>query len=592
MKSQVRYTVLALMTIPEPTTDDPSDEQLANYLHQLADAHGISGHTTTPDGTLVYAAYGDSGYDLHTRDDQLTDVDGDLTFPQWLDGRGTLLARRDEQGNEQYDLLEIDPDDDTVTPVLDDQFMNVKARQHPTDPNTVGFVSNRDCSLDLYTVDLDAGTVTKHSTVDEPVMGYAWSPDGDRLVYQAGTLENTSLRIVDRRLNRDDILINEPDSEQSFALTDHGYGAWSEEGIVFTTNHETGYRELAVADPNGEYELRYVNNHDKYDPQWTADDDVVFFESHGGDRRVCRLVDGHATTVERTGMNMDLRCRDDSNYYKHWSTSTAGELRRDGATVVEEGRIDVPTVSPEEISYESFDETEIAARLYEPAGDPVGGIVKAHGGPESQHYSRLDIPTQALVRAGFEVLAPDFRGSIGYGRTFRKATDADLGGDDLTDVVAGATYLRERGHDAVGILGASYGGYMALMAVGSTDAFDMGASVCGVVNWKTTIQDAREYVGEMLMRKLDATPEEKPTLYEERSPISHVEDMDVPLLIVQGGNDPRVPQSEAEQLVTSLESRDVDHEYLLFDDEGHGIVRTENRIEYITQIVEFFSTHV
>jgi dipeptidyl aminopeptidase/acylaminoacyl peptidase len=580
------------MTAPEPTTDHRPIEQLANYLQQLADAHGVSGYTETPDETLVYAAYGDNGYDLHTPSDQLTDVDGDITFPQWLDSRGTILARRDEQGNEQYDLLEIDPDSGEITPVLDDQFMNVKARQHPTDPTQVGFISNRDRSLDLYTVDLDDSTVTKHSTVDEPVMGYAWSPEGDRLVYQAGTLENTSLRVVDRRLDRDDVLIDEPDSEQSFALTDHGYGAWSEEGIVFTTNHETGHRELAVADPDGEYELRYVNNRDKYDPQWTADGDIVFFESHGGDRRVCRLSEGRVTTIEQTGMNMGLTCRDGSVYYKHWSPSTAGELRRDGATTVDEGRINVRTVTPEEISYESFDGTAIAARLYEPEGDPVGGVVKAHGGPESRHYSRLDMSTQALVRAGFEVLAPDFRGSIGYGRAFRKASDADLGGDDLTDVVAGAAYLRNRGREEVGILGASYGGYMALMAAGATDAFDMGSSVCGVVNWETTIEDAREYVGDMLMRKLGGRPDEKPALYEERSPITYAEDIDVPLLVVQGGNDPRVPQSEAEQLVSALEKRDIDHEYLLFDDEGHGVVQTENRIEYITRVVEFFSSHV
>jgi dipeptidyl aminopeptidase/acylaminoacyl peptidase len=218
--------------------------------------------------------------------------------------------------------------------------------------------------------------------------------------------------------------------------------------------------------------------------------------------------------------------------------------------------------------------------------------VKAHGGPEAQHYNRLDMPTQALVHAGFEVLAPDFRGSLGYGRAYRKASDADLGGDDLTDVVAAASYLRDRGREQVGILGASYGGYMALMGVGATDAFDLGASVCGVVNWETTVENAREYLGDVLMRKLDGTPDEKPDLYEDRSPITHVDEIDVPLLVVQGANDPRVPEIEAEQLVSSLDGRGVDHEYLLFDDEGHGIVDTDNRIEYITRTVEFFRSHV
>lgn len=579
------------MTPTEPA-GNRSVEQLADQLHQLAEAHGVSGYTKTPDGALVYAAYRDGGYDLYTPDGRLTDADGDVTSPEWLRDRETVLASRDEGGNERYDLLEIDPESGAITPILDDPFMNVKTRQHPTDPDRVAFVSNRDRSLDLYTVDLDTGAVTRRSEADEPVMGYAWSPDGNRLVYQAGTFEDTSLRVVDCRLDRDDVFVDEPDSEQSFAFTDDGRGAWSDAGVVFTTNHETGYRELAVADADGEYDLRYVNTRDKYDPRWTADGDVVFLEARGGDRHVRVLDDGEVTTVERTGMNVNVTCLDGAAYYEHRSPATAGDLRRGGETVVDEGSVDVRTVAPEEVTYESYDGTEIAARLYRPAGDPIGGIVKAHGGPEAQHYNRLDTPTQALVRAGFKVLAPDFRGSLGYGRAFRKASDADLGGDDLTDVAAGASYLRDRGREQVGILGASYGGYLALMGVGATDAFDLGASVCGVVNWATTVENAREYLGDVLMRKLDGTPDEKPALYEERSPITYVDDVDVPLLVVQGANDPRVPRSEAEQLVSSLEQRDVDHEYLLFEDEGHGVVRTRNRVEYITRTVEFFRSHV
>ena len=579
------------MTPHDTTEQTGSAEPLAHYVARLSEAHGVSGYTITPDGTVVYAAYDDGTYDLRTQDDQLTDGDGDITSPRWLQGRESILAYRDEHGTEQFDLLEIDPETGAITPALADQFLNFKARQHPTDPNRIAFLSNRDRSLDLYTLDLDDGAVTKRSEADDPVLGYAWSPDGQRLVYQAGTFEDSALRLVDLQLERDDVFIDEPGSEQSFAFTDDGYGAWSEHGIVFTTNHETGYRELAVADDDGDYELRYVNSRDKYDPQWTTDGDIVFLEARGGDRRLRVLSDGEVTTVEATGMNMDVKAIDGDVYYKHWSPVTAGDIKRDGTTVVGEGQVDVQTVAPEEVTYQSFDGQEIAGRLYQPEGDPIGGIVKAHGGPEAQHYNRLDIATQTLVHAGFEVLAPDFRGSLGYGRTFRKASAGDLGGDDLTDVVAAAEYLRDRGRTQIGVLGGSYGGYIALMGVGATDAFDMGASVCGVVNWKTTVEDARQYLGDVLMRKLEGAPEEKPDLYEERSPITHTDDIDVPLLIVQGANDPRVPQSEAEQLVASLTERDIDHDYLLFDDEGHGVEKTQNRIEYITRTVKFFSAN-
>ncbi|MFB6132157.1 MAG: alpha/beta hydrolase family protein, partial [Halanaeroarchaeum sp.] len=93
-------------------------------------------------------------------------------------------------------------------------------------------------------------------------------------------------------------------------------------------------------------------------------------------------------------------------------------------------------------------------------------------------------------------------------------------------------------------------------------------------------------------RKLGGTPEERPAFYEERSPITYVDEIEVPLLVVQGANDPRVPESETQQIVDSLEERSVPHEYLLFEDEGHGVRLTENRIEYTTRMVAFFEAHL
>ncbi|WP_284010892.1 S9 family peptidase [Haloarcula pelagica] len=578
------------MTTTDTTTANRSTEQFEAYLDQLARSHGVSGYTMTPEGTLVYAAYDGGEYDLQTPNGSLTDADGDLTNPTWLRDRGTLLAYRDQGGTEQYDLLEVDPESGSTTPVLNDGFRNFRARQHPTVSDQVSFVSNRNRSLDLYTVTLDDGTVTRLSESDAPVMGYAWSPDGTRIVYQAGTVDDACLRVVDRRTGRDDVFVDEPDSEQSFAFTDDGRGAWGTDGVVFTTNHQTGYRELAVAEPDGDYTLRYVNNRDKYDPQWTEGGDIVFLEASRGDWKLRRLTDGAVTTVESSGMNVDVKTIDGDVYYRHSNSATDGDLHRDGDPVVTVGQVDGPTVSPEDVTYESFDGTEIAARLYMPDCAPVGGIVKAHGGPEAQAYNPLDLTTQALAHAGFEVLAPDVRGSLGYGRAFRTASDEDLGGDDLTDVVAAASYLRERGRENVGIVGTAYGGSMALLGVGATDAFDASASVCGVVDWETAVENTRGDTADMLLRKFCGAPAEKPDLYADRSPITYVDDIDVPVLIVQGGNDPRVPQSEVDRLIASLQERDVEHEYLLFDDEGHGVERTANRVEYNTRTVEFFGS--
>lgn len=579
-----------LIGMSEPTPTDR--DQLADYVRSLAQTYGIAGYTVTPDENVIYGGYDDGSYDLYTRSGQLTDADGDITDPEWLQGRETVLANRDEQGKEQYDLLEIDPDTGAITAILDDPYLNTRARQDPATPDRVAFLSNRDRSLDLYTLDLEDGEITRRSETDETVMGFAWSPDGERLAYQSGTFHNSALRVVDLDSGRDTVFVDEPDSEQSIVSHNDVGCAWSTGGLVFTTNHETGYQELAVADGDGEYELRYVNHRDKNAPKWTDDGDIVFHEIRGGDRQVRRLSDGDVTIVEPTGLNMELRAIDGDAYYWHTSPATAGDLRRNGETVVADGQVDIPTVAPEELTYESFDGTEIAARHYSPESEPIAGVVNAHGGPEGQHYNQIDYLTQTLVQAGFEVLAPDFRGSLGYGRDFRTASDGDLGGDDLMDVVAGAEYLRDRGRTTVGLVGASYGGYMALMGVGTTDAFDAGASYAGIVNWETAVENAREYIGDTLMRKLGGTPDEKPDFYEDRSPITFADEIEVPVLIYQGGNDPRVPESEAQQLVTSLTERDIDHEYLLFEDEGHGLRGTDNRVELFERTVEFFIEHL
>ncbi|QSG09564.1 S9 family peptidase [Halapricum desulfuricans] len=566
--------------------------QIEEYVEQISDAHGIQGSTVLPDGTIVFTAYRDGEYELCTLDEQLTETDGDITYPERLEGRESVVAHRDVDGNEAYDLVEVDPEAGTVTPILDDQFQNQNPQQNPTDPAQLAFVSTRDRSLDLYTLGLETGEVTKRSENDDPVWGYAWSPDGDALVYQSGAGDGDALRLIDLDTETDEVLVDEPDSEQSLSMTSRhqGRGAWSDNGIVFTTNHETGYRELAVADPSGDYDLHHVTEWDKYDPRWTPDGDIVFVEPRNGNREIRRLDDGEVETIESVGAHVYRDPTKNGVYYANYSPTEAGDLKKDGETVVVESEVDFPTTAPEEMTYKSGDGQEISARLYTPDEEPVGGIVNIHGGPPAQHYNRLDPTTQTLVQSGFEVLAPDYRGSVGYGREFRTSNIGNIGAVDVDDVAAGAAYLRERGRSQVGAIGASWGGYLTLMGASTTDAFDAGASICGLVNLETAVENARGYLGEVMERLAGGTPEEVPELYEERSPIAHVDDINVPLLVVQGANDPRVPQSEAEQLISSLEERDIPHEYLLFEDEGHGVVKTENTAEYLNRTVSLFET--
>lgn len=564
------------------------------YVERIAAAHGPTGITVTPEGNLVYGAYRDGGYELVSDNDGvLTDSAGDLTNPEWLSQRGTILALHDEGGAEQHNLVMVDPETGAVTSLTDTEQDDIKPLQNPVDPGQIAFISTRAQSLDLYTIRIDEtdATPVKRSETEKPVWGFDWGPDGQRLVYQSGLIEDAALRVIDIDAGTDDMLVNEPDSEQTMA--GNGHHAWSSDGIIFSTNHKTGYLELAVADADGTVEIIHETETDKYGARWLPDERVVYLAAEQGDYALRIYDDGDIETIEQAGLNSELTVSDGALYYKHIDTGTIGDIHRDGELVVTEGRVTLPTVAPEKLQYESFDGTEIPALLFTPADrEAKAAVVRAHGGPESQHFNRLHPIDQTLVRNGYAILAPDVRGSIGYGREFRKASDGDLGGDDLQDLVAGGQYLRENGYDRVGLTGGSYGGYMTLMGVGATDTFDAGAAVCGVVNWETVVEDARGFIGNELMRKLGGTPDERPDFYVERSPITYADEIDVPLLVVQGANDPRVPQSEAEQIIDSLADRDIPYEYLLFEDEGHGVRLTQNRVEYINRVVSFFEEYL
>lgn len=123
----------------------------------------------------------------------------------------------------------------------------------------------------------------------------------------------------------------------------------------------------------------------------------------GTERCVASLI-GTATVIEETGWNLQIEPQRDGVYYTHKSTATAGDLKRDGETLVDEGRVSIPTTAPEEVTYDSFDGQQIAARRYTPDDEPIAGVVKPHGGPPAQHFNRLDLGAQSLVQAGFEVL--------------------------------------------------------------------------------------------------------------------------------------------------------------------------------------------
>jgi len=199
------------------------------------------------------------------------------------------------------------------------------------------------------------------------------------------------------------------------------------------------------------------------------------------------------------------------------------------------------------------------------------------------------------VSRGYICIAPNVRGSTGYGIEFQKANYKDLGGGDLQDEVYGAKFLEATGYvnpKKIGITGGSYGGFMTLMAIGRTpDVWAAGVELFGIINWMTML-DHEDAMLQEYEKSLLGDPVKDRAAYDTASPITYIHNVKAPLLVLQGNNDPRVPKEEAEQVVESLkkDEKTVDAHY--YPNEGHGFEKRENQIDSIRRTVEWFDKYL
>jgi dipeptidyl aminopeptidase/acylaminoacyl peptidase len=232
----------------------------------------------------------------------------------------------------------------------------------------------------------------------------------------------------------------------------------------------------------------------------------------------------------------------------------------------------------------------------EPSERPT--VLFVHGGPWARDTWGYDPTVQWLANRGYLVLQINFRGSTGYGKAFVNAGDREWGAamhDDLLDTVDWAVASGYADPKRVGIYGGSYGGYAALVGATFTpDRFACAVDLVGPSNLRTLIEAIPPYWAPMVaqLHRRVGNPDEDAEFMWERSPLSRVDEVAIPLLIAQGANDPRVKQTESEQIVAALTERGIPHEYLLIEDEGHGFVKPENRMRFYAAMEAFLAEHL
>jgi len=241
-------------------------------------------------------------------------------------------------------------------------------------------------------------------------------------------------------------------------------------------------------------------------------------------------------------------------------------------------------VEPEVHRFTSFDGEEVPVFVYG-AGESV--VVLVHGGPEAQFTPTFNPLVQYFVSRGFQVAAPNVRGSTGYGKRYHHLDDVEKRLDSVRDLVALHGWL---GASRVALMGGSYGGYMVLAGLAFYPGlWAAGVDIVGISSLVTFLENTSVWRRAFREREYGSLERDREFL-ESASPINFVDDMRAPLFIIHGANDPRVPVSEAEQIHKVLSDKGVRCELLVYEDEGHGLAKLRNRLDAYPRVADFLDS--
>lgn len=283
------------------------------------------------------------------------------------------------------------------------------------------------------------------------------------------------------------------------------------------------------------------------------------------------------------------------NFVLDWQTSRVTQWQLPSAPEIDLGTFVRATLE----TYPARDGTRIPMLVRRPANcaAPCPVVVSFHGGPEGQSVPGFSVWAQLFVDAGFIFIEPNVRGSDGYGKTWYHADDGTKRLGIITDIEDCARYVRKSfaaggKEPKVGILGGSYGGYSTLIGMTMfAGAYDVGVSIVGISNLVTFLTNTAPYRRVLRTSEYGDLEKDREALIK-LSPITYIDRIKAPLLVIQGANDPRVPVGEAVQMHQALERRGLDSPLIIFADEGHGSQKRGNRVQELGHAIRFLQQHL
>ena len=554
---------------------------------------------------------------------QLTISDQRQGSPAWSPDGKWIAYQSDYDGDEQWDIFLVSPKTGQVVNVTNTRQISEEQPAWSPDGRYLAYaVKPKTASayeIDVYdTLLRDVKHLTTDTPADKMNVGPIWLRDGKWIAYTQQQAKGTDSNIfVAEVATGKSTLLTPHDGEHLYSAVD-----FSPDGskLAITSNAANGY------DNAGLLEIETMKIIWLTKDKWEVS--AGSFSPDG--KRVLWVgnVDGntgiyeHALASAKTtslplpkGVNTlggaeSAFSRDGAHllYYQNGPTSpsdvwvysfASGKSQRVTNSLVAGVRGE-DMAAPTLVHYPSRDgKWTISAFVYTPYNLPrqevSPAIVYVHGGPTAQTMNSFNRFVQYMVNQGYIVIAPNYRGSTGYGKEFQQANLFDMGGGDLQDVLAAADWIKQTGYvdpKKLILMGGSYGGYMTMMGVTKApEVWAAGVPIVPFVNWFTEI----EHEDPVLQQSDLATmgdPVKNRALFEDRSPIFFVDKIKAPLLLLAGGHDPRCPKEEAQQVVDAVKKRGGVAEYKIYENEGHGFAKVENQIDAYQRVADFLKAHV
>jgi dipeptidyl aminopeptidase/acylaminoacyl peptidase len=635
----VMSTMAASQTLPSPTAiSDP--KQIASKpnaqveknlsIEKLYMTRAIGGTTWSPDGkTIAFVSNMSGRFNVWLVPaeggwpTQLTISDQRQFAPAWSPDGKWIAYQSDYDGDEQWDIFLVSPKTGQIVNLTNTREIAEESPAWSPDGRYLAYMvkpkTSSSYEIDVYdTLRRQVRHLTSGTPKDKGNVSPVWSKDGKWIAYTQFQAKGTD----------SNIFLAEVATGKSTLLTEHtGENLYSANDIspdgkqvLVTGNAGNGYDNVGLLDvatkkiawlTQEKWEISGGGfSRDGKAVTWTANVDG------NTDIFVHNLATGKTTSlplpkgVNTLGGSDSAYTKDGARllYYHNGPTApndvwvyTVGTQQSQQVThSLIAGVRSQDMVEPYLVHYPSKDaKWTISALVYVPYNLPRNGqspaIVYVHGGPTAQTVNSFNRIVQYMANQGYLVIAPNYRGSTGYGKEFQDANLFDMGGGDLQDVLGAAEWIKQSGYvdpKKLILMGGSYGGYMTMMGVTKApEVWAAGVPIVPFVNWATEIQNEDPQLQQSDLATM-GDPEKNKALYDDRSPINFIDQVKAPLLLLAGGHDPRCPKTEAQQVVDAIKKKGGVVEYKVYENEGHGFSKIENQIDAYKRVADFLKARV